>query len=115
MKRFIGLALSLVLFAAPAFAGKKPPTVTIPMNVQVGSAQVPQGDYQLTWTGSGSNVQATLTQKGKAVATFPAKVVTGKGDPGVGTYAQGGHAFLESIQLNNLSLVLASAPHSGQE
>jgi hypothetical protein len=115
MKRFIGFALTLVLFATPAFAGKKPPTVTIPMTVQVGSAQVPEGDYQLTWTGSGSNIQATLTQNGKNVVTFPAKLVTGKNDPGVGTNTQNGHAILETIELNNISLVLTAAQHSGQE
>ena len=44
MKRFFGIALTLVLFAAPAFASKKPPTVTIPAAVQVGSTQLPAGD-----------------------------------------------------------------------
>jgi hypothetical protein len=106
--------LTLVLFAAPAFAGKKPPTVTIPMTVQVGSAQVPQGDYQLTWTGSGSTVQATLTQNGKTVVTFPATLVAGKNSPGVGTNTQSGRAILETIELNNISLELTGAQHSGQ-
>jgi hypothetical protein len=63
MKRFFGIALTLVLFAAPAFASKKPPTVTIPAAVQVGSTQVPAGDYTLAWTGSGSNVQARQEER----------------------------------------------------
>jgi hypothetical protein len=115
MKRFFGIALTLVLFAAPAFASKKPPTVTIPAAVQVGSTQVPAGDYTLAWTGSGSNVQATLAQKGKTVVSFPATAVEGKSNQGVETHAQGGVQVLDRIQLNNVTLVLAGTPHSGQE
>jgi hypothetical protein len=115
MKRFFGIALTLVLFAAPAFASKKPPTVTIPATVQVGSMQVPAGDYTLTWTGSGSNVQATLAQRGKTVVAFPATAVEGKNNPGVETHAQGAVQVLDRIQLDNVTLVLGSAPHSGQE
>jgi hypothetical protein len=115
MKRFFGFALTLVLFAAPAFASKKPPTVTIPAAVQVGSMQVPAGDYTLTWTGSGSNVQATLAQKGKAVVAFPATTINGKNNPGLETHAQGGVEILDRIQLDNVTLVLGGSPHSGQE
>jgi hypothetical protein len=115
MKRFFGFALTLVLFAAPAFASKKPPTVTIPATVQVGSTQVPAGDYTLVWTGSGSNVQATLAQKGKTIVAFPATAVEGKSNQGVETHAQGGVQILDRIQLNNVTLVLGGTPHSGQE
>jgi hypothetical protein len=115
MKRFFGFALTLVLFAAPAFASKKPPTVTIPAAVQVGSTQVPAGDYTLTWTGSGSNVQATLALKGKTVVAFSATEIDGKSNQGVETHAQGGVQILDRIQLNNVTLVLGGAPHSGQE
>jgi hypothetical protein len=115
MKRFLGIALTLVLFAAPAFAGKKPPTVTIPAAVQVGSTQLPAGDYSLTWTGSGSSVQATLAQNGKAVASFSATTVAGKFNQGVETHTQGKVEVLDNIQLSNLRLVLGGAPHSGQE
>jgi hypothetical protein len=114
MKRFFGFALTLVLFAAPAFASMKSQTVTIPKTVQVGSTQLPAGDYKLTWTGSGSNVQVTLTQNEKAVITFSAKAVDGKNDPGVETLTDGGVTVLESIQLKTVSLVLENAAHSGQ-
>jgi hypothetical protein len=114
MKRFFGFALTLVLFAAPAFASKKPQTVTIPETVQVGSTQLPAGDYKLTRTGSGSNVQVTLTQNEKAVVTFSARAVEGKNNPGVTTENQGGVVVLEAIQLNSVSLVLEGAPRSGQ-
>ncbi len=104
----------LVLFAVPAFAGSKATTVTIPSNVQVGSTQLPAGDYKLTWTGSGANVQATLLKNEKAVITFSAKMVQGKSDPGVETYTQGGASTLLVIHTNNFSLDLENAPQSGQ-
>ena len=114
MKRFFGFALTLVLFAAPAFAGTKPQTVIIPQKVQIGSTQLPAGDYKLTWTGSGSSVQVTLTQNEKAVVTFSAKAIEGKYEPGVETMTDGGVTVLETIQLRTVSLVLENASHSGQ-
>jgi len=114
MKRFFGFALTLVLLAAPAFASKKAPTVSLPWAVQVGSAQVPAGNYQLAWTGSGSNVQVTLALDGKTVATFAAKAVAGKYSPGVETNKIGGVIVLDTIYLNDVSLVLDSAKHPGQ-
>jgi hypothetical protein len=48
MKRSFNFALMLVLFAAPAFAGSKHTTVDIPEKVQIGSAQVAAGQYELS-------------------------------------------------------------------
>ncbi len=115
MKRFFGIAMILVLFSAPAFAAtNKPQTVTIPETVQVGSTQVPAGDYKLTWTGAGSDVQVTLAQNNKAVVTFSAKAISGKNSPGVDTDTKGGVSVLQSIQLSSVSLVLEGSTSSGQ-
>jgi hypothetical protein len=114
MKRFFGFALTLVLLAAPAFASKKAATVSLPWAVQVGSTQVPAGEYQLALAGSGSEVQVTLAQNGKTVATFSAKAVAGKYNPGVETNKLGGVIVLDTIYMNDVSLVLDSASHSGQ-
>jgi len=114
MKRSFGFALLLVLFAVPAFAGNKTPTVDIPQNVQVGSTQVPAGEYQLTWTGSGSSVQATLVQDKKTVVTFSAKMVEGKNNPGVETNTQGGATVLNVINMSKFSLILGGGAQSGQ-
>ena len=114
MKRFFGIALTLVLFAVPAFASSKPQTVTIPRNVQIGSTQLPAGEYKLSMTGSGPSVQVTLTKNEKAVITFSAKAVEGKNDPGVETMTDGKVTVLKSIQLRTVSLVLENASHSGQ-
>ena len=114
MKRSLGFALMLVLFAVPAFAGSRTPTVDIPMNVQVGSAQVPAGQYELTWTGSGSNVQASLVQDKKTVVTFSARMVEGKKNAGVETDRQGETSILDVINTSKFSLILDGAPQSGQ-
>jgi hypothetical protein len=114
LKRSFSFALLLVLFAVPAFAGNKTPTVDIPQNVQVGSTQLPAGQYELTWTGSGSNVQATLIQNKKAVITFSAKMVEGKNDPGVETDKQAGATILDVIRTSKFSLILGGGPQSGQ-
>jgi hypothetical protein len=114
MKRSFGFALMLVLFAAPAFAGNKPTTVVIPGNVQVGTTQLPAGQYELTWTGSGSNVQASLVQNKKTVVTFSAKMVEGKNDPSVETDSQGGAAILDVIRTSKFSLILGGGQQSGQ-
>jgi phenolic acid decarboxylase len=106
----------LVLLAAPAFgSSKKPQTVIIPQNVQVGSTQLSAGTYKLAWTGSaGSDVQVTLTQAGKTVLTFAAKAVEQKNDPGVDVNTIAGVAILKAINLDNVSLQVESAPHPGQ-
>ncbi len=63
MKRFFGFALMLALLAAPAFAGGKTQKVTFGTPVQVGSTQVAPGVYDLTYSGTGSNVQVTLARE----------------------------------------------------
>jgi hypothetical protein len=114
MKRFFGFALILALFSIPALASKSE-TVTLPGTVKVGSTQLPAGDYKASWTGTGSSVQVTLTRNGKTVVTVPAKLVEEKHNlNGVTTNTQGGVDFLQTIQLNHVSLVLENAPTTGQ-
>jgi len=115
MKRLVGFASMLVLLAAPAFgSSNKPQTVIIPQNVQVGSSKLPAGTYKLAWTGSGSDVQVTLTREGKTVITFAAKVVEQKNNPGVDVNTIAGVTTLKAINLDKVSLELEGAPHPGQ-
>ncbi len=114
MKRFLGIAMLAALIAAPAFAANSQ-TVTIPETVNVGSTQLPAGDYKVTWTGSGPNVQVTFAQDKKTFATVEANAVEQKNDQkGVTTNDQGGVSVLKSIQLSKVSLVLVGATSSGQ-
>lgn len=114
MKRSLGFALMLILFAVPAFAGNRTPTVDIPMDVQVGSTQIPAGQYQLTWTGSEPNVQATLLQNKKTVVTFSAKMVEGKNISGVETDTEGATTILNAINTGKFRLTLDGSSQSGQ-
>jgi YD repeat-containing protein len=108
MKRLIGLASTVLLLAAPAFAaGNKPQNVVIPQSVQVGTTQLPAGTYKLAYTGSGSTVQITLTQANKTILTFPAKEVDTKtANPGIDIHADGAVSDLKAIHLSNVSFVL---------
>jgi len=113
MKLSAAFAFLLVLIAVPAFAKEKPQKVTFPETVQIGSTAVAAGTYELTWTGAGSDVEVTMTQGKKTIATFPAKVVEGKNAPGMTTNTQGGGEVLMSIQLSHESLVLDGAGGAG--
>ena len=114
MKRFFGIAMLVALFSAPAFAANSQ-TVNIPATVNVGSTQLPAGDYKVSWTGSGPNVQVTFAQNKKTFATVQANAVEQKNDrKGVTTNSQGGVSVLQSIQLSSVSLVLQGATSSGQ-
>jgi hypothetical protein len=65
-------------------------------------------------TGSGSAVQATLTQGKKTVVSFSARAVQSKADRGVTTDGSGKVPVLVSIQIKDLNLVLEDAKASGQ-
>jgi hypothetical protein len=114
MKRFIGYVAVLALLSAPAFAAKNSSTVTIPQAVTVGTTQLPAAQYQVTWTGTGSNGQVTLVN-GKSTVTVPAKVVDQKNAvTSVLTSSKTGTTVLEGINLNKVTLVFTSTPNSGQ-
>jgi opacity protein-like surface antigen len=107
MKRFFLYALMLVLFTAPAFAAKNSQSVSISQAVTVGSTQLPAGEYKVSWTGTGTDVQVTISRSGIAPVTVPAKLVESKhSQNGYMVNRQGGVDQLETLQLNKVSLVL---------
>jgi hypothetical protein len=115
MKRFLGYALILGSLSIPAFAGKNTETVNLAQDVKVGTTQLAAGDYKVTWTGTGSAVQVTLVQKGKAPVTVAAKIVDAKnGHVGVVTDSANGTTVLQSIELNKFNLVLTGATAQGE-
>jgi hypothetical protein len=73
--KLMTLALAL-LFSASAFASDshKASLQTFDV-VQVSGKQLPAGEYQLKWEGSGPDVQLSILKNNKVVATTPAKVV----------------------------------------
>ena len=115
MKRFIGFALLIASLSVPAFAAKNSQNITFTDAVRVGSTQLPAGDYKVSWTANGSTAQVTLAEKGVTAVTVPAKLVDAKnGHVAVLTNTVGGVQVLESIQLNNVSLVIGGATGSGE-
>ena len=69
-----------LLLASTAFAGEKA-TVKVYEDVKVNGKTIPAGKYELTWEGTGSNVQLSI-QKGKeTLATVPAQIEASKSAP----------------------------------
>ena len=117
MKRLLTSAAILAALSVPAFAAANQKTVTFPDAVTVGSTQLPAGDYKVTWTGTGSNVQVSFEQKGKgaAPAVVTAKVEDAKeSHTGFTVDRQGNVNQLESLQLGKTSLTFNPAPSNGQ-
>jgi len=107
MKRIFGFVLVCIFLSIPAFAASNSQTVNLPSAVQVGSTQLPAGDYIVTWTGTGDNVQVTLAKKGVQPVTVPAKVVKQTHDhTGVTTNSVGDKTTLQVILLSKVSLIL---------
>jgi hypothetical protein len=107
MKRIFGFVLACTLLSIPALAASNSQTVNLPSAVQVGSTQLPAGDYKVTWTGTSDSAQVTFTKKGVPPVTVPAKVVKQKHDhTGVTTNTNGDKDVLQVILLDSVSLVL---------
>ena len=113
MKRVLLFAFMLALVSTPGFAAKNP-SINIPEDVKVGSTLVPAGDYNLSITGTGPDVQVTINQGKKAVVSFSAKEVQAKGLTGISAGGSGKVPTLEAIQLHDVNLVVEDAPHSAQ-
>lgn len=74
--------LAIVAFvltvALSAVAANGSASVTIANSVQLNGKQIAAGDYKVIWTGNDDSLQVTFKDRGKAVATGTAKLVTDK-------------------------------------
>jgi hypothetical protein len=68
------LGLALVL-ATAAFAASNKGSLEVADRVTVSGTQLPAGTYSVKWDGSGPNVELSIMQGKKVVATTPARVV----------------------------------------
>ena len=115
MKRLLGYAIIFASLSVPVFAAKNSQTITLTDSVKVGTTQLSAGNYKVTWTGTGSNVQVTIAEKGKATVTVPAKLMDAKnGHVAVITNTVGGVTVLDTIQLDNMNLVLTPGSAAGE-
>jgi hypothetical protein len=114
MKRFFAYVAVLALVSAPAFAAKNSEKVSLSSPVTVGTTKLPAATYNVTWTGTGNNVQVTLAS-GKSTVTLPAKVVAEKNEfNSVLTGTKDGAKVLEGLSLRNVTVTFISSPSSGQ-
>ncbi len=75
MSKTMMLSLALLL-ATAAFAGDAHKgSVQFFGPVQLNGKQLPAGEYQVKWEGSGSNVEMSVLRNGKVLATAPAQLV----------------------------------------
>ena len=69
-----------LLLASAAFAGEKA-SVKVYETVKVNGKSIPAGDYNVSWEGTGSNVQVSI-QKGKeTIATLPGQLEASNSAP----------------------------------
>lgn len=76
LARNVLLGASLVL-ASSAVAGEKA-AIKIYETVTVNGKTIPAGKYDAQWTGSGSDVQLSLSQGKEVVATLPARIANAR-------------------------------------
>ena len=70
-----GLLLGLALvMATSAFAANKG-SLQVQEPFTVSGQQVPAGEYQVKWSGSGSNVELSILKNNKVIATSPAHIL----------------------------------------
>jgi hypothetical protein len=72
---FAALALALTTSAFAASGDSHKSNFEISAATQVNGTEIPAGDYTARWEGSGPNVQVSIMQGKKVVATAPAQVV----------------------------------------
>jgi hypothetical protein len=115
MKRLLGFVMLFAAVSIPAVAAKNSETVNVPIAMNAGSTKLAPGDYNVTWTGSGSNVQVTFAQSKKVVVTLPATLAEQKNrNKGLETHTQSGSEVLDTIRMDNITLKFAPSTSTGQ-
>ena len=102
--------IALVLLSVSGWASDRMKAdIQIYNTVHVGSTQLAPGAYQLTWTGSGTNAEATFSQGKKVIATVPAQVTEERsGYSGPALYTDSVSNMLTGVGLPKVSLSFTS-------
>ena len=102
--------IALVLLSVSGWASDKmKANIQIYNTVNVGSTQLAPGEYQLTWTGTGTNAEATFSRGKKVIATVPAQVTEERsayGGPAL--YTDSVSNTLTGVELPKVSLSFTS-------
>ena len=102
--------IALVLLSVSGWASDKmKANIQIYNTVNVGSTQLAPGEYQLTWTGTGTNAEAIFLQGKKVIATVPAQVTEDRsGYSGPALYTDSVSNMLTGVGLPKVSLSFTS-------
>ncbi|HVO62205.1 MAG TPA: hypothetical protein VMT53_14810 [Terriglobales bacterium] len=109
-RKFTLGAIALVLISVSGWASDKmKANIQIYNAVNLGSTQLAPGEYQLTWTGSGTSAEATFSQGKKVIATVPAQITQERsGYSGPALYTDSGSNRLTGVGLPKVSLSFPS-------
>lgn len=113
MKRILGIALLLLASSPlPLLAAKNSHVFFLSDDVRVGDLQIPQGQYEVTWTEPvGSQVQLTLKADGKKPITIPARLIAEKHwDAGVTTFVDNGVTYLQDLHTPKEAFIITGTP-----
>jgi phenolic acid decarboxylase len=114
VKRIWGITLLSLLASCslPVAAAKNSHGFVLPVEVRVGDLQIPQGQYDVTWTEpSGSQVQLTLKADGKKPITVPARLIAEKhAEAGVTTFNENGITYLQDFHTMRETFIVLGTP-----
>ena len=98
--------IALVLLSVSGWASDRmKANIQIYNPVNVGSTQLAPGEYQLTWTGTGTNAEANFLQGKKVIATVPAQVTQERsGYSGPALHTDSVSNTLTGVELPKVSL-----------
>ncbi len=69
------LAFSLLLAGSAIAGNANKGTLQVDETVTVGGKQLPAGKYRVTWAGTGSNVELSISEGKETLASVPAQIV----------------------------------------
>jgi hypothetical protein len=114
MKRILGIALLAALCAVPAFAANSV-TLHVGPGVMAGDIKLNEGDYKLSWDGTGASVTITLSLEGRKILTAPARVIEAKHEfPQITLSSKNGKDTMQTIELKNMTLVVGVPTAAGK-
>lgn len=117
-KTYKGLLLGLaLLLTTSAFATSKG-SLQVADPTNVAGTQLKPGDYTVKWEGNGPNVELSILQSGKVVATVPARKIdlsrSADGDSAVVKLNGDGSKSLSEIRFGGKKFALAVGEESAQ-
>jgi hypothetical protein len=106
-----GLLLGLALLLATSAFAANSGSLTVQEPLTVSGKLLPAGDYKVKWDGTGSNVEVSIVQGKKVLATAPARLVdlkdSSKSDAAVVRKNDDGSRSLSEIRFSGKKFALA--------